>query len=308
MLIMPLPIVHHPDFYHPLPPDHRFPMSKFAKIYRHLVGSGTVTLDQFHMPSPAPRDVIELAHTPAYVDAYLGGTLDARAMRRIGLPWSEGLVRRTVTALGGTLLTVDLALTHGLAAGTAGGTHHAFADYGSGFCIFNDLAVAARWAVHTGRARRVLIVDLDVHQGDGTAAICAGDDAIFTFSMHCGDNFPFRKQIGDLDVELPIGVTDDDYLRRLCEHLPDLLSGFRPDLVLYDAGVDPHRDDKLGKLALSDQGLYRRDEFVLDTCLAAGIPVACVIGGGYDDDHDRLAQRHCILHHAAGDLFRRYRL
>ena len=229
-------------------------------------------------------------------------------MRRIGLPWSEGLVRRTVTAVGGTLLTVDLALTHGLAASTAGGTHHAFADFGSGFCIFNDMAIAARWAVHSGRARRVLIVDLDVHQGDGTAAICAGDDTIFTFSMHCGDNFPFRKQTSDCDIELPVGTGDDEYFAVLRAAMPDLLTGFCPDLVIYDGGVDPHRDDKLGKLALSDQGLYRRDRYVLDTCVAAGIPVACVIGGGYDDDHDRLARRHCTLHAAAADVFDDYRL
>jgi acetoin utilization deacetylase AcuC-like enzyme len=283
-------------------------MPKFGKIYRHLVSSGMATLDQFRVPAPASREVIELAHAPAYVEAYCSGMLDARAMRRIGLPWSEGLVRRTVTAVGGTLLTIDLALAYGLAASTAGGTHHAFAEFGSGFCIFNDMAIGARWAIHTGRARRVLIVDLDVHQGDGTAAICAGDDAIFTFSMHCGDNFPFRKQTGDRDIELPVGMGDDGYLAVLREALPDLLTGFRPDLVIYDGGVDPHRDDKLGKLALTDQGLYRRDRYVLDACVAAGIPVAGVIGGGYDDDHDRLARRHCTLHHAAADAFNAHRL
>jgi acetoin utilization deacetylase AcuC-like enzyme len=198
--------------------------------------------------------LIALAHDPAYVDAYLTGTLEARAMRRIGFPWSPALARRTCIALGSSVLAAELALQHGLACSTAGGTHHAFHDYGSGFCIFNDLAVAARAMLQQGRARRVLIVDLDVHQGDGTAAILAGDPAIFTFSMHCGANFPFHKQRSDLDVDLPVGTEDDAYLALLAAHLPDVLSQHRPDLVLYDAGVDPHRDDLLGKLALSDAG------------------------------------------------------
>lgn len=305
---MSLPLVHHPDFVHPLPPEHRFPMPKFAKVYHHLVSSGIATVDQFHIPTPAPNPVIELAHTPAYVAAYCSGTLDTRAMRRIGLPWSHGLVHRTVTAVGGSLLTVELALTHGLAASTAGGTHHAFADFGSGFCIFNDMAIAARWAIRQGWVRRVLIVDLDVHQGDGTASVCADDPSIFTFSMHCGDNFPFRKQTSDLDIELPVGMDDAGYLAVLRNNLPDVLLRAAPDLVIYDGGVDPHRDDKLGKLALTDQGLYHRDYTAIDFFVSRGIPVACVIGGGYDSDHDRLARRHCLMHQAATDVFRDRRL
>lgn len=278
-------------------------MPKFGKVYRHLVCSGIATVDQFHVPTPATRDLLELAHDPDYVTAYTSGTLDARAMRRIGLPWSAGLVNRTVTAVGGTLLTVELAIKHGLAASTAGGTHHAYAGFGSGFCIFNDMAVAACWAIRQGLARRVLIVDLDVHQGDGTAAILAGDSSVFTFSMHCGDNFPFRKQHSDLDVALPVGMDDDPYLAVLREHLPEVLQRAAPDLVIYDGGVDPHRDDKLGKLALTDAGLYRRDTYVIDSCVGRGLPVACVIGGGYDADHDRLARRHCLMHQAASDVF-----
>jgi acetoin utilization deacetylase AcuC-like enzyme len=212
---MALPLVFHPDFVAELPAGHRFPMPKFGKVYEHLVRNGIATLDQFHCPPRAPRELIELAHSAAYVEAYCEGTLDARAMRRIGLPWSPLLVNRTCTAVGGTIMAVELALQHGLAASTAGGTHHAFADFGSGFCIFNDLAVAARYAQHFLSVSRVLIVDLDVHQGDGSASILADNTDIFTLSLHCGDNFPFRKQTSDLDVELPIGMEDEAYLRIL---------------------------------------------------------------------------------------------
>ncbi len=299
-----LPIVYHPDNVAPLPPGHRFPMAKFGKLYEVLVRDGVATLDQFHCPAePAAPDLLALAHTPAYIDSYLTGSIAARAMRRIGLPWDVRLVKRTCTALAGTLLTAELALEHGLACSTAGGTHHAYADFGSGYCIFNDLAVAGRALRRRGAVRRVLIIDLDVHQGDGTASILQDDPAIFTFSMHCGANFPFRKQASDLDVELPVGMEDDAYLQTLARYVPDLLAQVRPDLVLYDAGVDPHKDDLLGKLALSDAGLYRRDHYVLATCLAAGVPVACVIGGGYSHDLDALAVRHSLVHRAAADLF-----
>lgn len=305
---MPLPLVYHPDFVAELPPGHRFPMPKFGKVYQQLVRGGIATLDQFHCPERAPRETVLLAHTAAYVDSYINGTLDPKALRRIGLPWHPALVNRTLTAVGGTLLAVQLAHQFGLAASTAGGTHHAFADFGSGFCILNDLAIAARWAQHALGVRRVLIVDCDVHQGDGTAAIFAGDASVFTLSLHCGDNFPFRKQTSDLDVELPVGMEDDAYLTVLAASLDRVFSRFQPDLVLYDAGVDPHRDDKLGKLALTDAGLYARDHAVIDTCLRRGLPVACVIGGGYDSDIDRLARRHALVHQAAGELWHAYRL
>lgn len=305
---MTLPLVHHPDYVTLLPPDHRFPMPKFGRVYHHLIRDGIATLDQFHVPPVATQETLELVHTRDYVESYLTGTMDARAMRRIGFPWSPALVNRTCAALGGTLLATDLALTYGLACNTAGGTHHAFADFGSGYCIFNDLAVAARWAQHEHGMRQVLIIDLDVHQGDGTARIFQGDPSVYTFSMHCGHNFPFRKQTGDLDIELPVGMDDDAYLRLLEATLPDLLGHVRPDLVLYDAGVDPHVEDKLGKLAMSDAGLYARDGYVLAQCVGHGIPTVGVIGGGYAGDIDRLARRHCLLHRAADETFRAYRL
>jgi acetoin utilization deacetylase AcuC-like enzyme len=300
---MSLPLVYHPDHIAPLPPGHRFPMAKFGRLYEVLVRDGVAAPGQFHCAEPATPELLALAHNPAYVDSYLTGTIDARAMRRIGFPWDPRLVHRTCVALAGTLLAAELALEHGLACSTAGGTHHAHYDFGSGYCIFNDLAVTARALGAQGRVRRVLIVDLDVHQGDGTAGILHGDAGIFTFSMHCEANFPFHKQASDLDVGLPIGAADEDYLKTLARHLPDLLAQVRPDLVLYDAGVDPHADDLLGKLALSTAGLYQRDLYVLRTCRRAGVPTACVIGGGYSRNIDALAQRHSLVHRAATEVF-----
>ncbi|NEO25995.1 MAG: histone deacetylase, partial [Kamptonema sp. SIO4C4] len=236
-------------------------------------------------------------------NAYCNGTLDPKAQRRIGLPWSPGLVTRTCTAVGGTILAAKLALDYGIACNTAGGTHHAFPDYGSGFCIFNDLAIASQVLLSLGRVQKILIVDLDVHQGDGTAFIFRDDPRVFTFSMHCEVNFPSRKQPSDLDIPLPQGLDDEGYLQILAPTLPDLLTEVNPDLVLYDAGVDVHGGDRLGKLALSDRGLYRRDRLVLSTCAAAEYPVACVIGGGYCQDMSALVYRHSLLHQAATEVF-----
>jgi acetoin utilization deacetylase AcuC-like enzyme len=232
--------------------------------------------------------------------------LDEKSLRRIGLPWSPALVDRTCVAVGGTILTAQLALECGLACNTAGGTHHAFPSYGSGFCIFNDLAIAARFLQNLGLVRQVLIVDLDVHQGDGTAFIFQDDPSVFTFSMHCEINFPSTKQQSDLDVPLPVGMEDDAYLQTLAQYLPDLLSQVKPDLVLYDAGVDPHVDDRLGKLALTDTGIFRREMQVLSTCVSHGYPVACVIGGGYANNLDSLVYRHSLLHRAAGNIYYQY--
>lgn len=301
-----LPIVYHPDYVAPLPPEHRFPMPKFGKIYEVLRRDGIAMADQFHLPQIASRSLLEQVHTPEYVRAFCEGTLEPKALRRIGLPWSEILVRRSCTAVGGTVLTAQLAIEYGLACNTAGGTHHAFADYGSGFCIFNDLAIAARTIQAMGLAHKVLIVDLDVHQGDGTAAIFQTDPTVFTFSMHCQVNFPFHKQQSDLDVPLPEGMVDEAYLKTLAVYLPDLLTSFKPDLVLYDAGVDPHQADQLGKLALTDEGLFRRDKFVLQSCLSRGYPVAAVVGGGYDKDVEALARRHVLLHRAASELYTQF--
>lgn len=281
-------------------------MPKFGKLYELLLGDRVATPEQFHIPKIPPTEWIELVHIPEYVKAYYEGTLDPKAQRRIGLPWSAALVKRTCTAVGGTILTAQLALQYGLACNTAGGTHHAFPSYGSGFCIFNDLAIASRVLQHLRLVQKILILDLDVHQGDGTAFIFQDDASVFTFSMHCEVNFPGTKQKSDLDVPLPVGMDDEAYLQTLAKYLPDLLCEVQPDLVLYDAGVDPHAGDRLGKLALTDRGLYRREMQVLSTCLAAGYPVASVIGGGYADDLAALIYRHSLLHRAASEVYRQY--
>jgi acetoin utilization deacetylase AcuC-like enzyme len=300
------PLVYHPDYVTPLPAGHRFPMAKFGILHDLLVAEGVV--GQVYQPTIPTIDWIELVHTAPYVQSYRDGSIDPKAMRRIGLPWSPQLVQRTHIALGGTTLAARLALEFGLAGNAAGGTHHAFPAYGSGFCIFNDLAMAAKVLQQEGLVRRVLIVDLDVHQGDGTAAIFQNDPNVFTFSMHCGINFPNTKQRSDLDVPLPEGMEDQEYLQTLAQHLPNLLATFRPDLVLYDAGVDPHISDRLGKLALTDQGLFCRDMQVLSTCVGAGYPVAYVIGGGYAADLDSLVYRHSLVFRAANEVYQQQKL
>lgn len=302
---MSLPVVHHPAYRASMPPGHRFPMAKYSGLMAHLLEDDVVTPAQVHRPELAPVAWLEQAHTPAYVEAALGLKLAPAAERRIGLPITADVVRRSRAAVGGTVLTARLALEHGLACNTAGGSHHAFADHGAGFCVFNDVAVAAGVLMDEGRIERALVVDLDVHQGDGTAAIFAGDPRVCTFSMHCRVNFPLRKQTSDLDVELEAGLEDDAYLALLADHLPGILEKVRPDLVFFNAGVDPHVDDRLGRLSLTEHGLWRRERLVLQTCLGAGVPVAGVIGGGYAPDLEQLVQLHSILHRVASRLYRR---
>ena len=299
---MPLPIVHHPAYVAPMPAGHRFPMAKFGRLMALLLAEEVVRPGQVRVPEPAPAHWLAMAPTAAYVEAVLAQTLDLAAVRKIGLPVTLELARRARAATAGTLLTARLALTHGLACNTAGGSHHAFAAYGSGFCLFNDVAVAARVLLAEGLVERILVVDLDVHQGDGTAAMFLDEPRVFTFSMHCRTNFPLRKERSDLDLALDAGLDDEPYLALIAEHLPGLLEDVRPDLVFYNAGVDPHVDDQLGRLALSEQGLWRRERLVLETCLRAGVPVAGVIGGGYAADLDRLTRLHAILPQVASEL------
>ena len=308
MLSLDLPLIYHPDYVVPLPQDHRFPMPKFRQLYELLLNDKVARIEQFFIPETPSQQLIELVHAPEYVQAYKLGTLDAKAQRRIGLPWSPALVKRTNIAVGGTILTAKLALKYGLACNTAGGTHHAFPSYGSGYCIFNDLAIASRVIQHLNLACKILIIDLDVHQGDGTAFIFQNDDSVFTFSMHCEVNFPGTKQVSDLDIPLPVAMEDEEYLQTLAHYLTDVLTAVKPDLVLYDAGVDTHIGDRLGKLALTDTGIFCREMQVLSTCLAARYPVACVIGGGYADDLNSLVYRHSLLHRAASQVYRQYSL
>lgn len=299
---MSLPLVYHPDYHCELPPGHRFPMGKFKRLYEYLQGSGIARRTDFCTPALLEDETLLKTHSLEYVSAFRENRLDPRAIRKIGLPWSEQLVRRTHIAVSGTLLTARLALRHGLACNCAGGTHHAFPGHGSGFCIFNDMAVAARQLITGGSVTKILIIDLDVHQGDGTHRIFMEDPSVFTFSLHCEKNFPVHRQPGDLDIELPEGTPDDQYIGRLRDELPDLLDQTAPGLVIFDAGVDVHRDDRIGRFALTDRGLEHRERLVIEEVRRRGIPLACVIGGGYDNTLDALVARHAILHGVARDF------
>ncbi|GLC41819.1 hypothetical protein PLESTM_001243500 [Pleodorina starrii] len=278
-----------------------------------VLEQGIATPAQIHSPPRLPSDEELLrVHDPDYLRLFSSCELDDERVRRIGfgaqVTRSPVLVRRTKAEVAGTLLTARLALRHGLAVNTAGGTHHAFPTHGSGYCILNDLAVTTEVLLAEGAVRRVLILDLDVHQGDGTAFIFRDRPDVFTLSVHAQSNFPARKQRSTLDVGLPDGTSDGPYLAAVGELLPRVLREFAPDVVLYDAGVDPHVDDALGRLALSDGGLARRERLVLDTCLGFGVPVAGFVGGGYDDELDVLAGRHLHLHRAAAELWEQYGL
>ena len=296
---MPVPLIYHDDYSPEFPADHRFPMDKFRLLRDHLVESGLTQDARLLRPELCPVDILALAHDPAYIERYMAGELAREDQRRLGLPWSEALARRTVRAVGGSLLAAEQALEHGLACHLAGGTHHAHYDHPAGFCIFNDLAIISRYMLESGRVNRVLIFDCDVHQGDGTARILEHTPDAITVSLHCEKNFPARKAQSDWDIGLPMGMGDAEYLQVVDEALNYLLPLYQPDLVLYDAGVDVHKDDALGYLKLTDAGVAARDESVMRHCLGRDIPVVGVIGGGYSKDRKALARRHGILHHSA---------
>ncbi|MDX2234251.1 MAG: histone deacetylase [Hyphomonadaceae bacterium] len=292
------PIVHHPDYDAALPEGHRFPMRKFAALAALLRDEGFAP-NGFVKPAPADRAALVRAHDAAYVDAVLNQSVDPAFTRRIGLPVTASVAARACAAVGGTVCAGRLALRYGVACNTAGGSHHAGRAGGSGFCVFNDVAVAALALLAEGLVRRVLVIDLDVHQGDGTADIFTGDDRVFTLSIHCADNFPTRKIPGDLDVALPRGAGGGAYRAALAEALPAVFAQAAPDIVFYNAGIDPHVDDALGLLALTDEDLAARDACVLAAARARGVPLAGVIGGGYGPDVDVLARRHAGLFRAA---------
>ncbi len=296
-----LPIVWDDKYSPEFPESHRFPMKKF-RLLKDWVDLH-VPATQLFSPKPCPVDVLVETHDPVYVRGFQLGTLDPKAIREIGLPWSEGLRDRTILALGGTIRTCELAKIHGLASHLAGGTHHAHRDRGSGFCIYNDLAVSSRYLINKGLASRVLVFDCDVHQGDGTASILAHDPNIFTCSIHAEKNFPARKFNSDLDVNCPDGMTDDDYLSLVFETLESVTASWHPDFVIYDAGSDVHVDDALGRLSITTDGLYRRDYGVISRIRGMGIPCATVIGGGYDKDRARVAARHGVVISAAASVF-----
>ena len=267
----------------PLPEGHRFPIAKYELLRERVVAAG---LGDVREPERIDRESLLRVHTARYVDDFTNGTLSAPELRRLGFPWSEALVERSYRACGGTLAATRFALDEGIAMNLAGGTHHAFPDRGEGFCVFNDVAVAIRALQAERRIERAAIVDLDVHQGNGTNAIFADDDAVFTFSMHGRRNYPFTKVKGSLDLELEDGCDDAEYLGLLGDALPGALAAARPDLVAYLAGADAHEHDKLGRLRLTAAGLARRDAIVLESAREVGIPIAVTIAGGYGRDID----------------------
>jgi acetoin utilization deacetylase AcuC-like enzyme len=265
----------------PLPPTHRFPMRKYALLRERVEAEGLAVPHTMFLPCAASDAEIERAHDPGYLRRATAGELNEREIRRIGFPWSPGLIERSRRSSGATIAACRAALDDGVAVNLAGGTHHAFHNHGEGYCVFNDSAIAARAMQAEGRVKRVAIIDCDVHQGNGTAAILAGDETIFTFSIHGAKNFPFQKQQSDLDIELDDGVGDDAYLTALERGLNVALELARAELAIYLAGADPYADDRLGRLALSKAGLAERDRLVFGRCRAAGLRVAVTMAGGY---------------------------
>ncbi|MBZ9869904.1 histone deacetylase [Mesorhizobium sp. BR1-1-9] len=298
---MPLQIVHHPDYDAGFAVNHRFPMSKYPLLMEALHVRGLAVQGALSMPEAAPALWLRLAHAADYVDQVISCSVPEKIEREIGFPVGPRVSLRAQLATGGTVLAARLALRHGIACNTAGGSHHARHVQGAGFCTFNDVAVASLVLLAEGAARNILVVDLDVHQGDGTADILAADPRVFTFSMHGERNYPARKIASDLDVALPDGTGDGAYLERLAAILPELSAHARWDIVFYNAGVDVHAEDRLGRLALSNDGLRARDAMVIGHFRSRGIALCGVIGGGYSTDVAALAARHAILFEAAAD-------
>lgn len=272
----------------PLPEGHKFPIRKYRLLREQLAADGSY---QFVASEFAPKEIIKRVHDEQYVEQFLAGELPPQVQRRIGFPWSEQLVRRTLGSVGGTLAAANDALTGGFGGNLAGGTHHAFRNEGSGFCVFNDIAVATLWAREQRGVQRVAVVDLDVHQGDGTAKIFEDDPQVLTLSLHGRKNFPFRKQRSKLDVELEDGTGDEEYLATLERVLPQVFA-FQPELVFFQSGVDALLCDRLGRLSLTHEGMNRRDQMVIGACREQGVPLVVTLGGGYGDPIESTVAAH----------------
>jgi acetoin utilization deacetylase AcuC-like enzyme len=288
-----------------LPEGHRFPITKYALIRHSIEADRTIAASEIFEPPPASRDEILLVHTADYYDRLVRGSLTEREIRRLGLPWSEELVARSRVSVGGTICAARAALSEGVGVNLGGGTHHAFADHGEGFCVLNDIAVAIELLRAEGLIRRAAVVDCDVHQGNGTAAIFARDAEVFTLSLHGEKNYPLVKQQSTIDVALADGTEDEEYLSMLEPHLSNVLDRFRPDILFYQSGVDPYRDDRLGRLSLTLEGLKERDLMVLDGCRARLVPCAITLGGGYARDISDTVEAHSNTVRAARAVFGR---
>ena len=296
---MELPVINHKDYFAKIGDDHKFPINKFGELANYLINRNIVK--KFHTPYPCSEETLKRAHSENYIKHVKNKTLDQKIIKKIGFPLVDSVVRRSLVATGGTVLASKLAINNGVACNTAGGSHHANYDGGAGYCVFNDVAVAAQYLLDRGLAGRILIVDLDVHQGNGNSDIFRENRNVFTFSMHSKSNYPAKKSLSDLDVELDDNMEDKEYIKILTFYI-NQLNKENFDYVFYIAGVDIHFNDRLGKLKISDDGIKERDEIVTENFFSKGIPLCGVLGGGYNKDFDKLIELHASLHKSCAKL------
>ena len=296
---MDLPVVNHEDYFAKIGDDHKFPINKFGELANYLIKNKIVK--KFHKPYPCSDETLKRAHSEKYIKDIKNKTLDENGVKKIGFPLVDSVVQRSLVATGGTVLAAKLAISNRLACNTAGGSHHATFDSGAGYCVFNDVAVAAQYLLDRGLAKKILIVDLDVHQGNGNSDIFKNNKSVFTFSMHSKSNYPAKKSISDLDVELEDNIEDLEYTNSLKGCL-DQLNKEKFDFVFYIAGVDVHFNDRLGKLKISDEGIKTRDEIVIENFFTKNIPLCGVLGGGYNKDFNKLVELHSYLHQSCAEL------
>ena len=296
---MELPVINHKDYFAKIGDDHKFPINKFGELANYLINRNIVK--KFHTPYPCSEETLKRAHSENYIKHVKNKTLDQKIIKKIGFPLVDSVVRRSLVATGGTVLASKLAINNGVACNTAGGSHHANYDGGAGYCVFNDVAVAAQYLLDRGLAGRILIVDLDVHQGNGNSDIFRENRNVFTFSMHSKSNYPAKKSLSDLDVELDDNMEDREYIKILKFYI-NQLNQENFDYVFYIAGVDIHFNDRLGKLKISDDGIKERDEIVTENFFSKGIPLCGVLGGGYNKDFDKLIELHASLHKSCAKL------
>jgi len=290
---MELPVINHEDYYAKIGDDHKFPINKFGELANYLLEKKII--NQFHKPYPCSIKTLKGAHSQTYISNIINKSLDQNGVKKIGFPLVDSVVKRSLVATGGTVLASKLALEYRIACNTAGGSHHANFDGGAGYCVFNDVAVAANYLLNKGLVKKILIVDLDVHQGNGNSDIFENNKNVFTFSMHSKSNYPAKKSKSDLDIELEDNTEDQKYIETLKDSI-QLLNKQKFDFVFYIAGVDVHFNDRLGKLKLSDDGIKKREEIVIGNFFSKKIPICGVLGGGYNKNFDKLVELHSILH------------
>jgi acetoin utilization deacetylase AcuC-like enzyme len=298
-----LQIAFSPIYEYPLPKGHRFPMDKYSLIPQQLIYEGTVQDKQFFHPNPISEEIILLTHSAKYWEDLKNQTLSEKEIRAIGFPMTPLLVERGRHIAAGTLQCVEYALKHGISMNAAGGTHHAFKEKGEGFCVFNDIAIAANYLIHSNKFNNILIVDLDVHQGNGSASIFNGQGQVFTFSMHGAKNYPFRKEASHLDIGLPDGTEDEAYLKILFNILPRVIDQHRPEIIFYQAGVDILTTDRLGRLSVSREGCRKRDKYVMEICKKNKIPLVVTMGGGYSPQLSHIIEAHANTFRTATEVY-----